>query len=362
MHRPATSILVGLVWTLASGSAALAGVATTQPSIRIVDLRGDPAAIGRQHGQKLGKNIRLLHEKYLRPWFGTTEQYGGALEIAGQFGNFMQPEHKAEIDALAKAAGLPPNASMLANCFLDLAPMTACSTVSLPAKAAPDGVARFGRTLDFASMDVADRHTIVLVMHPKNRYAFATVTWPGLIGALSGMNEHGLTLANMEVSRPRIPPRAMPYILLYRTVLEQCRTVEEAIALLRKTARQTSNNLMLMDPAGNRAVVEITPEKIVVRKGPADAALISTNHQRGSDLDSPGRCSRFDYLHDTTTREFGRIDIPAIQRMLCHIAQGKMTMQAMVFEPANRTIYLAAGAEATKYEYQRIDLAKHFRE
>ena len=53
-----------------------------------------------------------------------------------------------------------------------------------------------------------------------------------MIGVLSGMNEHGLTLANMEVDRPRRLPVAMPYTLLYRTVLERCRTVDEAIALL----------------------------------------------------------------------------------------------------------------------------------
>ena len=53
---------------------------------------------------------------------------------------------------------------------------------------------------------------------------------------------------------------AMPYALLYRTVLERCKTVEEAIALLETTPRQTANNLMLMDATGNRAVVEITPE------------------------------------------------------------------------------------------------------
>ena len=54
----------------------------------------------------------------------------------------------------------------------------------------------------------------------------------------------------------------MPYTLLYRSVLEQCRTIDEAIAFLRNTPRQTANNLMLMDATGNRAVVEITPDNL----------------------------------------------------------------------------------------------------
>src|SRR5207245_7456445 len=107
------------------------------------------------------------------------------------------------------------------------------------------------------------------------------------------MNEHGLALANMEVTRDgATAPRAMPYTLLYRTILERCRTVDEAIELLKSTPRQTANNLMLMDASGDRAVAEITPDSVTIRRASDAQALISTNHQRGSDLDARGRCDR----------------------------------------------------------------------
>ena len=93
-------------------------------------------------------------------------------------------------------------------------------------------------------------------------------------------------------------------------------SVDEAIALLEKTPRQTPNNLMLMDAKGARAVVEITPEKIVARRGKDDAALISTNHQRGEDQDKPGLCRRYDALHDASIADFGRIDVEHIVAML----------------------------------------------
>jgi predicted choloylglycine hydrolase len=136
----------------------------------------------------------------------------------------------------------------------------------------------------------------------------------------------------------------MPYTLLYRTVLERCKTVEEAIALLEKTPRQTANNLMLMDSTGDRAVVEITPQSLAVRRAPADAALISTNHQRGGDLDSSGFCPRYDVLHDESADGFGKVTVQKLEQMLGAAAQGKKTLQSMVFEPSNRVIYLAVGA------------------
>jgi len=166
----------------------------------------------------------------------------------------------------------------------------------------------------------------------------------------------------MEVDRPQRLPVAMPYMLLYRTILEQCRTVDEAIALLNKTPRQTANNLMLMDATGNRAVAEITPEKVTVRQAPDTQALISTNHHRGTDLNTSGRCDRFDYLHDTARQNFGRDDVSQIQSMLAHVAQANMTLQSMIFEPSRRTIYLAVGPNAPTHPYSKLDLKPLFRD
>src|SRR5207253_7341207 len=112
--------------------------------------------------------------------------------------------------------------------------------------------------------------------------------------------------------------------------------------------------------SGERAVAEITPTSVVVRSGADGAALISTNHHRGTNQDSSGRCSRYDYLHDTAKKSFGSVGEKSIEGMLDHVAQGDMTLQSMIFEPANRVIYLADGADATKHEFGRLDLPSDF--
>lgn len=330
-------------------------------AVRMVELQGEPGAIGAQYAKELGNEIRLLQEQYLKKWFVDPQMRRQALGAAFLFRAQMLPEHKAELLALSEGTGVDAGDLMLGNCFLDLMPMTACSTITLAASAAPDGVARFGRNLDFPAMDVADKHSVLLIVRPKGRYAFAAVSWPGLLGVLSGMNEHGLALANMEVTRKGGSPQAMPYTLLYRTVLEQCRTVEEAVTLLRATPRQTANNLMLMDAAGSRAVVEITPQQVVVRRGEGTGPLISTNHQRGEGGEAAGRCRRYDALRSAAVAQAGRIDVAALQRMLDGVNQGALTLQSMIFEPANRVIHLAVGSEATKKPYERIELGGYFR-
>lgn len=324
----------------------------------VLVLEGDAAAIGKAHGQRLGNEIRALHSKYFESYFRSPWQRTLALTTAGVFEMHLLPEHRDEIQALAGAAEVEERQMMLAQCFLDLSAMSACSTITLPTAAAPDGIARFGRNLEFPSFNVADKSTVVLAYRPAGKNAFVSIAWPGLIGVLSGMNEHGLCIANMEVHRTMRVPVAMPYTLLYRAVLEQCRTTDEAVAFLEKTPRQSANNLMVMDAAGNRAVVEITPEGVHVRRGIASEALISTNHQRDQDSGSLGRCDRYDMLKKESTEEFGEIDLKMLRSMLKDVSVEEMTIQSMVFEPANRIIFLSAGSNAAAGPFSRLDVGK----
>ena len=354
----ATVLLMGQAQARADAPATQPADTFPQP---IIELHGTAAEMGAQHAKQLADTILLLHEKYLKVFIGSPTKRFLALGAARAFAQKFLPEHLAEVTGMAEQVHIDVDDAVLAQCFLDLMPMAACSTITLPADAAPDHIARFGRNLDFPSLNLADKHTVIFIVRPSDgRYGFAAVGWPGMIGVLSGMNEHGLALANMEVDRPALFPVAMPYILLYRTVLEKCKTVDEAIALLEKTPRQTPNNLMLMDADGHRAVVEIKPSGIAVRRAKEGSSLISTNHQRGADFDTAGQCDRYDYLHDASRAEFGKIDEKELQRMLSLASQGNFTLQSMVFEPANRVIYLSAGKNAARGTFHRLNLRPYF--
>jgi isopenicillin-N N-acyltransferase like protein len=331
-------------------------------NIPIGHFNGSPQEMGAEHGRRFHDQIINLFQNYLLP------QLPGNLRIqahlaAALFELYMLPDQRAEVTALAGAVGLNIYDAMLAQCYLDLMPITGCSTISLPAGASPDGVARMGRNLDFNAQGILDRHSVLMIYRPAEKYQFAAIGWPGMIGVLSGMNEYGLCLANMEVDRTMRSPDAMPYTLLYRTILERCRTVDEAIDLLNRTPRQSANNLMLMDASGNRAVAEIRPEDVTVRRGTPGSALISTNHQRGQDADTAGRCWRYDSLHRAAITQYGNIDIRSLERMLSRVVQGQrgeMTIQSMVFEPRERVIFLATGLDAPQQRFERIDLKFYF--
>ena len=328
--------------------------------VPIVVLRGSSVDLGREQGVLLTHSIRLLHDQYLTPYLSSQMKRVFALSAARLFAAEAEEAHLTEINALADAAGLSRDETMLGQCFLDLSAMSGCSTVTLPASASPDGVPRFGRNLDFPSLDVADKYTVVFVVEPTDgRYAFASVGWPGMVGVLSGMNEYGLAVANMELPREPRWPSAMPYTLLYRAVLERCRTVDEAAALLKRTPIQSANNLMMQDATGARAVAELTPAGVTIRRGLPGEALLSTNHIRGQDQDTPGACWRYDKLHAESKADFGKLDESAVAKMLAGVGSVH-TLQAMIFEPTTRTLWLSAGTGAAERPMTRLELAPFF--
>ena len=150
------------------------------------------------------------------------------------------------------------------------------------------------------------------------------------------MNERGLCLANMEVNAQ---PALAQCFTLYAALSIGARAVRrrwtEALVLLQKSPRQTANNLMLMDASGNRAVAEIRPEGVHVRRAPGgfrrwsvriiSAAMIWIRRAAADAID---------LLHDESP---SGSSAPShwikSRKMLATAAQGDMTMQSMIFEP-----------------------------
>ena len=179
---------------------------------------GGPEEMAAAYAKAMGPTAKTLMPQYLRK-FLPPAAYELGLSASKLFEKFIPAEHWAELVAMAKAAGMSQDEALLGNVFVDLMPTTMCSTIALSETASEDHVPRMGRNLDFPGMGVAEDQSVVVVYKPKGRNAFASVTWPGLIGVLSGMNEHGLCVANMEVPRRLRPASGVPCMFLYRLLL-----------------------------------------------------------------------------------------------------------------------------------------------
>jgi predicted choloylglycine hydrolase len=95
-----------------------------------------------------------------------------------------------------------------------------------------------------------------------------------LVGALDGMNEHGLA-ASLAFGGDRVVGAGFGTTMLVRAALESCSTVAEAVSLLGGVPVHMAYSVTLVDRRGAHATVHLHPQ----RAAQITASTVATNHQ-----------------------------------------------------------------------------------
>ncbi len=135
-----------------------------------------------------------------------------------------------------------------------------------------------GRNFDFYINDAFAEEKIVCFVNPERGYQFAYVTWASMIGVVSGMNNHGLTVT-INAGKSSIPFKsATPISLLAREILQYAKNIDEAIDIAEKRKTFVSESLLIGSAVDNKAVIiEKSPSKLDVYTA-NDDFLVCANH------------------------------------------------------------------------------------
>lgn len=171
----------------------------------------------------------------------------------------------------------------------DLA-LVGCSSFAAWGQKSEDGNLILGRNFDFYVNDAFAENKIVAFINPKKGHQFMMVTWPGMIGAVSGMNEEGLTVT-INASKSKIPLIAKtPISILTREILQHAKNIDEAIAIAKKSEVFVSESIMVGSANDNKAIlIEVSPKKMDVYEVPNSDELFCSNHFQGEDLKNEKR-------------------------------------------------------------------------
>jgi hypothetical protein len=333
--------------------------------IPVLTIQGTPKELGEQ----LGRLALRPASQLPRAADQLVAQYGwqAIYSLVMKSGNVLLPrfsqDHLEELDAAAEASDWSRDWLVFSNTIIDLRHLVLCSALLVEPQRSATGGPLFGRNLDWPPAAGLHEYTLVVVYRPQGKRAFASVTFPGVLGCVSGMNDAGLAVAMLDVYSTRdgssgFNAQGTPTALLLRRVLEECASIDEAIALLRGSQRASKLNIAICDTK-RAAVLEVTPKNVVLR--PADEGIcICTNHFRSSELATSTRCWRYAQLAGSATLQ--KFDVADIHRRLHAVHQGGMTLQTMIFEPATLRLHLAFGrGPATRLPLQSLELERWLR-
>src|SRR5262249_12368729 len=202
-------------------------------------VEGTPDEIGEQTGVLTKEPLKRLMNfapDLLRA-FGQEKR----LPMLKVLGNSMVPQfpadHLAEMEAVIKHSGVDRDLAIIGNTWADISKLGGCSVLIVECERTTTGNPLFGRNLDYTTGGILNEYSLVQVVRPKGKHAFAAVGFPGSIGVMSGINDTGLALATLEVKSAKdksakFDGKGMPYALGYRRILEECTTIDEAVKLL----------------------------------------------------------------------------------------------------------------------------------
>jgi len=157
--------------------------------------------------------------------------------------------------------------------------LVGCSSFAVWDEKTVDGELLIGRNFDFYAGDEFAKEKIIAFVNPSEGHKFMSVTWGGMMGVVSGMNDQGLTVT-INAGKSEIPLVAKtPISIVTREILQYASTIQEAVAIAKKREVFVSEAIFVGSAKDKKAaIIEVAPDNFGVFEIENTDKLICSNH------------------------------------------------------------------------------------
>lgn len=138
--------------------------------------------------------------------------------------------------------------------------LVGCTSFAVWGRESADSSLLMARNFDFYMGEEFAKNKLVLFEQPDSGYAYVSVTWPGMLGVVSGMNTEGLAVT-INASKLEVPSSsATPISILVKSILQYASNIEEAETIAASFKTFVCESILVGSANDGRAVIiEKTP-------------------------------------------------------------------------------------------------------
>jgi hypothetical protein len=262
----------------------------------ILHLEGSAYAMGYQHGVLLKNEIAAFEtEAYAYVEKMLAKQWGIPVFVARlimrpllyreafEYLDTIPVEYLDEMEGIADGAGVAFADVLLMTCFWDMFYTHACSEFVLRS---PDGRMFHGYNYDIVDPghSFIQKYMLVIFYQPDEGIPFSMVNWVGNVGANTGMNDAGITVAwdntllrdTSILDDVEVPVR--PFMITLRHLLQYATNLGEAREIAEEWPRSSGDIILIAsDEEKSALALELAGKQSAVRPLEGEF-LFSANH------------------------------------------------------------------------------------
>jgi len=313
---------------------------------RVLVVSGTPEQMGGAHGRLLADLVPQVMPRTMAlvaaglavqkgEWF-----YDRIDEIVRRSSPHTPERFIRECRAMAAGAGITERDAFCGNFFPEL---FHCSGVAVRNAASADGRVVHARVLDYMRDINLQKYTVLQVFVPEGGIPWLSVGYAGFLGTVTAMNARGLAIGEMG-GRGEGAWDGMPMTFLMREIAEKAATVEQALAILRRTPRTCEYYYVISDAKRNMVGVYATPDKLdVLQPGQQDPRLPPV--PQDTVMMSAG--TRAKALSERLHAQFGKITPEVMIEIIKRPVAMKSNLHNAVFMPETLDVWFADAGKKT---------------